>query len=133
MSKVSLLGAGETVVTLKADGNVNVGQPVKLTADFTAKACVDGDTISGVCVSKSGDYLGVQLRGYLNVKYSGTLNYGWQYLIADNDGGVKAASIENPTVQSSSSSTVQVQGVLKGRQCLVTDIDSTSMLAGILL
>ena len=122
MSKVSLLGAGETVVTLKAGGEVALGQPVKLTADHTASACAENDGVIGVCVSKNKDYLGVQLKGYLRMKFTGSLNYGWQYLTADHAGGVKAAA--------ASSTTEQMQ---RNRQCLVVDIHNVAGIAGILL
>lgn len=119
MNKVSLLGAGETVVTLKASGAVALGQPVKLSADRTVSACGDGDAVTGICVSKNGGYLGVQLAGYLRVSYSGSLSYGWQHISANGSGGIKAAADSSDGA--------------KSRPCLIVELDTAAQAAGILL
>lgn len=68
--KYSFNGLGETVATF--NGSVSRGDIVTIgDNDTVAKASTDKELI-GVCVSTNGDVVGIQLKGAVTLKYTGT-------------------------------------------------------------
>ncbi|MCD7723310.1 MAG: hypothetical protein LUH82_05110 [Clostridiales bacterium] len=86
---ISFNGFENSVATFIADGATK-GYPVALSDSNTV---VDADSeFIGVCVNTSGQLAGVQLRGYVEISYSGEAPApGYSYLAADSNGGVMAA------------------------------------------
>ena len=69
------------------------GQPVKVSGNGVVSACADGEVFCGVMESLRGGYAGVQLHGFVTLPYSGTApTLGFNTLVANGNGGVKAAS-----------------------------------------
>lgn len=90
--KVSFQGIGEQIATFEAAEGVQPGKPVKLSANGTVALCAAGDTPCGVAVNVRGGFAGVQLSGFAELPYTGTLNLGRQSIVADANGAVKAAT-----------------------------------------
>lgn len=112
---ISLNGYGENAATFKAQDGVTVGAPVKMAANGTVGACAAGDAFCGVALNLHGGYAAVQLGGYTQVHYTGTAPaVGYQTLAADASGTVKAVTTG-------------------GRSILVTDVDDTAKICGIIL
>lgn len=74
---ISINGIGETVITLKTATTVNIGDFVTLSGNGIAvKAETNAEPV-GVCVSKNGTYLGVQIAGGMTLPQDGTLTIGY--------------------------------------------------------
>lgn len=112
---VSFNGLDSVCATFCTAEDVQRGALVKLSANGTVTACAADDVPIGVVTDVRGGYAGVQLRGYVVVKYSDTLEVGWTSIAADGSGGVKKA--EAPA----------------GRAAAVLDVDDSAKTAGILL
>lgn len=54
---------GEVTISLKKEGNVNVGDLVMMSSNQTAKVADNNADPIGVCISKNGDYIGVMISG----------------------------------------------------------------------
>ena len=90
MKTVSFEEIGSLIVTFEAERNATEGAVVKMTMNNTVGSCLDGDKVCGVlCKSKDG-VASVQIRGFVQVSYSGVLSTGMVGLLADGQGGVKA-------------------------------------------
>jgi hypothetical protein len=113
--KIALNGFNENVATLEAESGVTAGMPVKMTGNGVVGACADKNAFCGVAVSVRGGFAAVQLGGYVQVPYSGTTApaVGYQTLSATADGKVQADTA--------------------GRSILVTDVDTTAKVCGIIL
>ncbi len=92
MSKVSFEDIGAAVVTFAAKDDVKPGQVVKVTANGQVGACSSGDAFAGLALSTRNGFAGVQVKGFLTVATTGTVNLGRVNLSADGSGGVQAAS-----------------------------------------
>ena len=87
---INFNGYRENVLTFACSGTVAAGDIVSVSASGTvAKASADSDFI-GVCVSSEGGYAAVQLDGYVELAKSGTVNVGYNKLVAASS-GVKTA------------------------------------------
>lgn len=86
---ISYNGFENNIATFIADG-VTKGWPVCIEDSCTV---TDADMeFAGVCTGVSGSLAGVQLRGYVELSYTGEAPApGWGYLMADGSGGVTAA------------------------------------------
>ncbi len=113
--KISLNGCGENVATFEADFSVTAGMPVKMTGNGIVGACAAKDKFCGVAVSVRGGFAAVQLGGYVQVPYSGATvpSVGFQTLNGAGDG--------------------KVQVEATGRSILVTDVDTTAKICGMIL
>ncbi len=92
MNKYSYEGMGAVVATYSAGDAVQGGAGVKLTAADTVGTCGDGDGFCGVAMEPRRGGAAVQLRGFAQVPFTGTLNPGWCELAANGAGGVRAAA-----------------------------------------
>ncbi len=113
---ISFQSMADTYVTFEAAKSAQEGAVCKLTANATVGACVAGDAFCGVCGSIRNGHAGVQLRGYVELPYSGSTapSLGMTQLAADGAGGVKVAESG-------------------GRSCLVVKVDSEEQMAGLFL
>ena len=80
----------ENVLTLECTSTVEAGDLVKMSASGKVTKASANDTFVGVCVSACGDYAAVQLNGYVETAKSGTVNVGYNKLVAASS-GVKTA------------------------------------------
>ena len=92
MSKVSFDDIGAVVATFAAKDGVKPGQVVKITANGEVGACSANDAFAGLALSTRESFAGVQVKGFLTVPTTGTVNLGRVSLAADGSGGVQAAS-----------------------------------------
>ena len=91
---ISFEGVGQVAATFKVDGEVLPGMAVTLTDDGTVGLGAAGDTPCGVVLGGvRGGAAAVQIGGVAKVRCSGTApKAGWQELVCDGEGGVKAVS-----------------------------------------
>ena len=80
------------VATFAAKDGVKPGQVVKITANGEVGACSANDAFAGLALSTRESFAGVQVKGFLTVPTTGTVNLGRVSLAADGSGGVQAAS-----------------------------------------
>ena len=88
-------GVGQTAATFQAEEDVKPGMAVTMTGNGQVGAGQDGDLPCGVALGGvRGGAAAVQIRGAAQVSCSGetALAAGWQELVCDGEGGVKAAS-----------------------------------------
>ncbi|MBQ8209375.1 MAG: hypothetical protein IJZ35_02190 [Clostridia bacterium] len=112
--KISLKGYGENTATFKINSAITGGEPVCMEDNLTVKSCEAGDAFIGCAVNSKDGYACVQLDGYATFTYSGTApEVGICNLAADGNGGVCVSE--------------------SGRQFIVTDVDTVSSTAGIIL
>ncbi len=97
MSKISFDGIGAVVATFAAGEGVKGGQVVKVSGNGAVAPCSAGDRFCGVALEPRAGAAGVQVAGFVEVTYTGSLNVGRVWLAADGQGGVKAA--ENAPVE----------------------------------
>ncbi|MDF2567118.1 MAG: hypothetical protein K0R90_574 [Oscillospiraceae bacterium] len=93
---ISFGGVGQTVVTLECKTGISIGDIVSMKDNNEVQAAVVDEKFVGVCVSKNGTYAGIQIKGAVTVKYSGTApTVGYQTLAAgaDNTVAVKPTGI----------------------------------------
>lgn len=83
---ISIQGIGELTLTLKTSSDLALGDLVTLSPDGQAvKAAINAEPI-GVCVSRNGAYLGVQVAGGIRLAQDGTLKTGYQPIKAGTNG-----------------------------------------------
>ena len=79
---IKFSGFNENVLTFEYTGTLNKGDLVKMSASAkVTKATANGDFI-GVCLSTRNGYAAVQVAGYVEVAKSGTVNVGYNNLVA---------------------------------------------------
>ena len=108
---VSFDGYNANTITFEAASGVTVGLPVMISAN--GKVSNATSTFCGVCKSLKNGYAAVQLDGYVRLPYTGSIAVGYKQLVVD-DGEIKVDTTN-------------------GREYLVTDVDSTTNTAGIIL
>lgn len=87
---IKFSGFNENVLTFEYTGTLNKGDLVKMSASAkVTKATANGEFI-GVCLSTRDGYAAVQVKGYTEFKKSGTVNVGYNKLVATAD-AVKTA------------------------------------------
>ncbi len=88
---VSFFGIGELTATFQASGEVQVGNPVKISGNGVVEACgAANDVPIGVAVSCKDGYAGVQLKGYVRLPAAAGLSVGWKKISLTKDGAVQA-------------------------------------------
>lgn len=89
---ISFEQVGHMSITLPA-GSCKLGQVCKLDTAGKAAACSDDDAFCGVVESIREGCAGVQIHGFAEIPYSGTVpTPGYVLLSADDAGGVKAGT-----------------------------------------
>ena len=130
---VSLQGYDATTVTFQVDSSstVKVGMPLTLSGNITVKPAAAGEEFMGIATAVSTGYAAVQMKGYIQVKVSGSMPaVGFAALEADGEGKLKVVAAAAP---SSGGDDDTAQTAATGRRVLVTDVDSTNSIAGIIL
>ena len=112
---VSFQGFDKQLATFEAASTVKPGVPVKMSANGQVTLCGAADVPCGVAVQVRDGYASVQLRGYVRMTYTGSLSLGRQLIVADSGGKIKASANTS------------------GISVLVTDLDSSTSTAGIIL
>lgn len=87
---INFNGYKENVITFECESTVAAGKLVKMSASGKVSNAAANDDFIGVAVSVSGGYAAVQLDGYVEAPKSGTVNVGYNKLVAASS-GVKAA------------------------------------------
>ena len=108
---VSFEEIGRLAVTFGHEG-CQAGQVCKVSGNGTVAPCAAGDKLCGLVEGVRGDYAAVQVAGFAEVPYSGSVALGHVSLCADGSGGVKAGA---------------------GREYLVVSVDENAQTAIIML
>lgn len=108
---VSFNGFNENTVTFEANGTINVGAPVMITAN--GKVSAANGAFCGICRGVRNGYAAVQVRGYAVFSYTNAPSVGYSKLSASS--GKITADNSN------------------GREYLVIDVDTAAKTAGIML
>ena len=87
---INFNGYMENVLTMECTDTVDAGDFVKMSASGKVTKAAANDTFVGVCVGVDGGYAAVQLSGYIETAKSGTVNVGYNKLVAASS-GVKTA------------------------------------------
>ena len=109
---VSFQGMDELVLTFRATADLEKGDFVKVTDNGTVGPCASGDAPVGVALNVRNGFAAVQVRGFTEAEYTGTLALGWQEISA---AGKKIAAAAG------------------GRRCLVADRDTAAKTARLIL
>lgn len=86
---INFSGYKENVLTFQYTGALAPGDLVVMASSGTVEKAAEGDTFIGVCANTRDGYAAVQLSGYTEAKKNGTVNVGYNTLLADAE-GVKA-------------------------------------------
>ncbi len=113
---VAFHGTEETVLSFEAE-NVTGGWPVGISRNNQVGNAADGQEIAGVALDVRTGYAAVQMKGYLELTYTGAApGLGWQNYVANGTGGLRlAASGET------------------GRHCLTVNVDTAYKTVGLYL
>ena len=87
---ISFTGYRENVLTFECTNTVAVGDLVKMSASGKVTKVAANDAFIGKCVGVRDGYAAVQLDGYREAAKSGTVNVGYNKLVAAAS-GVKIA------------------------------------------
>lgn len=114
---VAFSGIENLVVTFQA-GTVVVGNPAAMSANHTVRNAGNGTAPVGIVLNKRSNHAAVQVKGYAEMSYSGSTapTLGWNSLVADGSGGLRAAA-DGET----------------GRSCLVVSLDTANKKLGLFL
>lgn len=93
--EVSFDGIGQVTATFTAQDGVEVGMPVKITANGEVGPCAAGDPLNAVAVAVKNGCAAVQVAGFVRCKATG-LSVGTVKLSADGSGGVKQDESGSP-------------------------------------
>lgn len=89
----SFEGIGQVAATFMADGEIETGMAVALTADSTVGMGKAGDAVCGVILSTKNGMAAVQIDGMVKVGYSGTApTVGQSTVAVDGAGKVKTVT-----------------------------------------
>lgn len=91
MNNISFDGIGAVVATFSAGEGVKGGQAVKLSSNGQVAPCGDGEALCGVALEPRSGLAAVQVKGFVTLPSSGGLTIGWNTLVGDGSGGIKAA------------------------------------------
>ena len=114
---VAFNGIENQVVTFQAS-SADAGKPVTMEANNTVTTAAGGTAPVGILLNQRSGHGAVQIRGYVQVSYSGSAapGLGWNSLVADGSGGLRlAASGET------------------GRNCLVVNLNTADKTMGLFL
>lgn len=111
---VSFGGTAEVVLSFEAGTTLTAGYPVALSGNKKVSNAADGAVPMGIALHERCGVAAVQLKGYVELPYSGTAPaLGWSVLVSNGAGGVKTASA--------------------GLSCLVINVDTAAKTVGLYL
>jgi len=70
---IDFKGWNENVATFLTK-NIKPGELATMDGNFTVRAAENGNEIIGVCVGRRGDYAAIQLSGYVETKYTNSID-----------------------------------------------------------
>ena len=88
---INFNGYRENVLTFECESGVAAGKLVKMSASGKVSACNANDDFIGVALNVKDGYAAVQTDGYVEVQKTGTVNPGYNKLIAATYGAVKTS------------------------------------------
>ena len=89
MMKVAFEEIGRVAATFACEGG-EVGKLCKMADNGKVALCAAGDDFIGMMESVRGGYAGVQIHGFVEVAFTGSLPaLGYTKLVANGNGGVK--------------------------------------------
>lgn len=103
---ISFIGYKENVITFECESTVTAGKLVKMSASGKVANAAANDGFIGVALSVRDGYAAVQLDGYVEMPKSGTINVGYNKLVAASSGVKTSESGIDRLVVCSDSSTV---------------------------
>lgn len=112
---VAFNGVERTVLTFHAESGTTAGGLAAISGNNTVHSANSGEAAVGLVLGVRDGYAAVQVKGYVEVGYAGTLSLGWLDLTSDNGKLRTGASNE------------------KKRRCLVVNLDTTNKIAGLFL
>ncbi len=111
---VGFYGTQETVLSFEEGTQVTTGYPVGMSGNNQVADAADGVVPVGVALHVRRGIAAVQVRGYMELPYSGTAPaLGWVNLAANGQGGVKTLAA--------------------GKSCLVVNVDTAAKTVGFYL
>ena len=90
MNMISYEGIGEVVATVAMPDEIKVGAPVRMKDNDQVCACTSGEVFCGIALKRNGNIGCMQVKGFVSVPYSGTIQPGWVTLVANGNGGVRS-------------------------------------------
>ena len=81
-------GFNENVITLPAASGLTAGTPVAISDGKAAAAAANADFL-GVCTGVSDGVATVQVSGYVELPYTGSVSYGYIGIASAGSGSVK--------------------------------------------
>lgn len=114
---VAFNGMENQVVTFRAETG-EAGDVVAMEYNDQVTTASDGTAPVGILLNKRCDYGAVQIKGFVQVSYSGSAapSLGWNSFVADGEGGLRLAA-DGET----------------GRPCLVVNLNTYSKIVGLFL
>ena len=79
---INFSGFNEKVVTFECENTVAAGKLVKMSANGKVANAAANDDFIGVALSVNGGYAAVQIGGYVELVKTGTVNVGYNKLVA---------------------------------------------------
>lgn len=99
MLTLSYKGFNDNVLSFKTD-MTETGFPVQMETSQRIKRAIKGQDFIGVITSADGTIAGVQVDGYVELKYSGSApNYGFCALVSDGNDGVQVSATSKHVVR----------------------------------
>lgn len=90
---IGFMGYDEKVLTFEADETVKKeGELLKMGSDGKVTVCGEGDKFFGVLLKVREGVAAVKVKGYVELRKTGEIGYGFCGIVADSDGKVKAES-----------------------------------------
>ena len=88
--EINFAGYQENVLTFECESTVSKGDFVTMSASGKVGVAAESANFIGKCVNVRDGYAAVQLDGYVEAEKSGTVNVGYNKLVAASS-GVKTA------------------------------------------
>lgn len=91
-------GFNVNIITMQGDKDTQLNhKAVKVANDGTVALAAKDEDFIGYCVSDKDAVKGVQMQGYMEAEYSGTISkLGWIHLVSNGDGKVCASTSAGP-------------------------------------
>lgn len=89
MKTISYEAIGNVTATFFCEEEIKEGSAVELVGAQTVQVCREGKVVCGVSGKCHEDVVAVQMRGFAEVPFSGTLGAGSCNVVGDGLGGIK--------------------------------------------
>lgn len=91
-------GFNANIITMQGAKDTQLNhKPVKMNNDGTVALAAKDDDFIGYCVSDKDAIKGVQMQGYMEAEYTGTISkLGWMHLVSNGDGKVAVSTATGP-------------------------------------